>query len=70
MVNKTLVVEGIKCINCSKRIENVLKDIKEVKDVSINLESRKVSVILKKEIDINILKNKIENLDFKVVEIK
>lgn len=60
-------VEGMMCEGCEKRIENTLKDIKEVKKVKAYHENGKVKVESKKELDINIVKEKIENLGFKVL---
>ncbi len=63
-----LKVEGMHCKGCENRIKNALGTINEVKNVEANHENGKVKVFLKKEIDINQIKEKIENLDFKVAE--
>lgn len=63
----TFNVEGMMCEGCEKRIEKALKDIKEVKKVKAYHENGEVKVESKKEIDINIVKEKIENLGFKVI---
>jgi len=68
-ITKTILIEGMSCGNCSKRVEEALKGIKGVKSVSISLEEKKAEVILKSEIDNEILKTAVEEIGFKVVEI-
>ena len=59
----TFNVEGMMCEGCEKRIEKALKDIKEVKKVKACHENGEVKV----ELDINLVKEKIENLGFKIL---
>ena len=54
------------CGRCEKRIENALGDIKGVKNVKANHEEGTVKIESKKEIDMDVVKEKIENLGFKV----
>ncbi len=63
-MNKTIYIEGMHCEGCINRVKNVLSNIKEIKSYQVDLE--KAEIILKKEIDLNIIKEKIENLGFKV----
>ena len=53
----------------AKKIEDTLKEIKEVKSVKVILEDKKAEVILKSEINDDILKEAIENLGYTVLEI-
>ena len=69
-VTKTIIIEGMHCNHCSKRIEESLKAVKGIKGVSINLEDKKAEVIIKKSIDNEILKNVIEDIGFKVINIE
>lgn len=62
----TLNVEGMMCGGCEKRIENALGDIKGIKEVKANHEEGTVKIESKKEIDMNVVKEKIENLGFEV----
>ena len=62
-----LNVEGMMCEGCEKRIEKALKDIKEVKKVKAYHENGKVKIESEKELDINIIKEHIENIGFKVL---
>ena len=61
-----LNVEGMMCGGCEKRIENALGDIKVVKNVKANHEEGTVKIESKKEIDMDVVKEKIENLGFKL----
>ena len=65
-IEKTINIEGMKCEGCVKRIENILNSIKEVSTSKVSLENKQAKIILKKDIDINIIKDKIEQLGFKV----
>ena len=69
-ITKIILIEGMSCGHCSKRVEEALKAIKGVKSISISLEEKKAEVILKSEIDNEILKTAVEDVGFKVVDIK
>lgn len=61
-----LNVEGMMCGGCEKRIENALNEIKEIKKVKANHEDGTVKIESKKEVNMDNVKEKIENLGFKV----
>ncbi len=64
-----LNVSGMHCSGCENRIKNAISDIRGIKEVKANHETGKVSVISKKDIDDEMLKdikNRIERMDFKV----
>ena len=63
-ITKTIFIEGMHCEHCSKRIEEALKSIKEVKSVLIFLEEKKAQVILKTDVDNEVLKQTIEDIGF------
>ena len=63
-IEKTIYIEGMHCEGCINRVSNVLSNIKEVKTYQVEL--GKAVIILKKHIDLNVIKEKIENLGFKV----
>ena len=63
-----ITVEGMHCEGCEKRIQNVVKTIDGVEEVIADHNTGKVSIKSTKEISLNEVKNKIEDLDFKVVE--
>ncbi len=60
----TIYIDGMHCDGCIKRVENILKNIKEIKTYQVDL--KKAEITLKKDIDLNTIKEKIENLGFKV----
>ena len=63
-----LKVEGMTCEGCERRIQNVLMDIDGVENAKASHIDKNVKITLNKDVDINILKEAIEDLDFKVVE--
>ena len=52
-----------------KRIQNVLMDIDGVENAKASHIDKNVKITLNKDVDINILKEAIEDLDFKVVDL-
>lgn len=64
----TLKVEGMTCEGCERRIQNVLMDIDGVANVKASHTDKNVKITLNKDVDINTIKEAIEDLDFKVVE--
>lgn len=67
---KTIKIDGMSCEHCSKKVEMALKGIKEVKSAKVDLTEKKAEVILKENIDENILKSVVEDLGYEVKEIK
>ncbi len=67
---KTMEIEGMSCGHCSKKVEMALKDLKEVKSVKVSLENKNAEIVLRKEIEENSLRNLIEDLGYKVINIK
>lgn len=67
---KTISIKGMHCGHCSKRVEEALKNIKYVKSVNISLENKNAVVILKADVDGEVLKNAVEDIGFEVVEVR
>ena len=63
-----LKVEGMTCEGCERRIQNVLMDIDGVENAKASHVDKNVKITLNKDVDINTLKEAIEDLDFEVVE--
>lgn len=63
-----LNVEGMVCTGCEKRVENALKEIKNVKEVNANHENNKVIIKMEDEANINEIKERICELGFEVKE--
>ncbi len=61
-------VEGMMCGGCENRVQNALKTIDGVDDVKANHVNGTVTVTLNKEIDKNVIKEKIEDIGYEVKE--
>ena len=61
-----LNVEGMMCSGCENRVKTAVGLIKGVQEVTANHETGEVVVKSKENIDINLVKEKITNLDFVV----
>ena len=69
-ITKAIFIEGMSCGHCSKRVEEALKSVNGVKSVSVSLEDKKADVVLKIDVDNEILKTAVEDIGFEVVNIK
>lgn len=63
-----LKVEGMTCEGCERRIQNALMDIDGVENAKASHVDKNVKITLNKDVDIDTLKEAIEDLDFEVVE--
>lgn len=63
-MNIELKIEGIKCEGCINRIKNVLSTMKGIKSYDISLESKTLTMFVKKERTIEEVIQKIESLGF------
>ena len=61
-------IDGMHCEGCEKRIQNALKNLKEIKKVIANYKKGTVNIILKKEISEVKIKEIIEDIGFFVKE--
>ena len=59
-------VDGMSCGGCENRIQNALKNIDGVESVIANHENGTVKITLKEDIDINTIKETIEDIGFSV----
>ena len=69
-ITKTIFIEGMSCVHCSKRVEEALKAVKGAKSVNVSLEEKKAEVVLKVDLEHEILKTAVEDIGFMVTEIK
>lgn len=66
--NKTILkVNGMHCEGCAKRIINSLKLIDGVSDVKVDLKNKDVIIYIDDSVNIEILKNIINNLGYEVI---
>lgn len=61
-------VKGMVCGGCEKRVRNAVSSIEGVENVIANHETGKVDVAYKDNIDVQAIKEKIEDIGFEVVE--
>ena len=66
-MEKKILVDGMKCEHCKKNVINALKEIKDVEEVDVNLDSKEVTIVSSKEIDISKIREKVEEKGFKVI---
>lgn len=64
-----LHIEGLHCVNCQARVENVLNNIDGVA-CTVDLKSKTATVSYSREISVQELKDRIEKLDYKVTNIQ
>ena len=69
-ITKTIFINGMSCGHCFKRVEDALKSVNGVKSVNVYLEEKKADIILKKDVDNEILKNAVEDVGFEVVDVQ
>jgi len=68
MKETIIKVEGMVCNGCENRVQNALKTIEGVEIVVANHTNGTVTVTSKNEVAENIIKEKIEDIGFKVKE--
>lgn len=61
-----LTINDMKCEGCVNRINNVLSTIKGVESFNVSLESKTLTIKVKKEKTLDEVITKIENLGFEV----
>ena len=66
MKETIIKVEGMVCNGCENRVKNALKNIQWVETVEANYTTGTVTVTSKEEVLENIIKEKIEDIGFKV----
>lgn len=64
----TFKVEGMMCGGCENRVQNALKTIDGVENVVASHTNGTVKVTLNKELDKNVIKEKIEDIGYEVKE--
>lgn len=67
-IKKVILVEGMKCKHCSKKVENALLQLEGIEKVKIDLEKKEVVMILKEEVPIEKIKSVIEEIGYEVLD--
>ena len=69
-MKKLIQIDGMNCMGCMLKVNNVLTNLSETKDVDIDLSSQKVELELSGDVNNELLTSLIESAGhFKVVEI-
>ena len=68
MKETIIKVDGMVCTGCENRVQNALKTIEGVEEVVANHTNGTVKVTSKNEVEESIMKEKIEDIGFKVKE--
>ncbi len=66
---KEIVIDGMKCKNCSSRVQNALNALENV-NASVNLKKKTAKVKFGQGITDELLKSTVEGCGYKVVEIR
>jgi len=67
---KILTVEGLHCEHCAKKVETALKTIPGIKKVSVNLETKEVTILSNKELTNSSIESVFKDLDYDLINIK
>lgn len=65
-IRKTIEIEGMHCEGCVNRVTNVLSSIPGVKKCDVSLEGKKADLILSKEVDDSVFRERIESIGFQM----
>lgn len=68
MKETIIKVEGMVCNGCENRVQNALKTIEGVENVIANHTNGTVIITSKNDVTENVMKEKIEDIGFKVKE--
>ncbi len=68
-MEKTILISGMTCGHCVKRVENALLGVSGVVAVVVNLEEKNAVVELNVDVDDNLLKEAIDDVGYEVESI-
>ena len=63
-----LKVEGMVCVGCENRVKKSLQTIKKIRSVNADYQTGIVSIECEVDIDENNIKQRIDDIGFKVIE--
>lgn len=70
-MNKKILIEGMKCKHCKQNLNDALtEDIKGIEVLDISIEEGYALVNMNDDVDINDIKNIVEDLGFKLIDVK
>ncbi len=64
-------ISGMSCTGCENRVENILKDVENVKSVNANYNTGIVEIETNdiKNLDIDVIKETLEDLGYDILEV-
>ena len=65
----TKKIEGMSCEHCANKVKTTLEKIENKSKIKVNLSKKEATITSNKKLDLKLLKEEIENLDYKVVDI-
>lgn len=68
-LKRVVKIDGMSCNHCAKTVENTLLSIDGITKAKVNLKEKTAIIILDSNIDNNIIKDKINELEYKVLDI-
>lgn len=70
-MSKKLLIEGMKCIHCKQNLKDALtEDIDGVEVLDISIEEGYALVNMNEDVHINDINNIVEDLGFKLIDVK
>ncbi len=67
MIEKKIVIEGMGCSNCVKKVKKALKQLEGIKTVKVELDSGKVLIKSLDMVDNENIQKVIEEIGYKVI---
>ena len=61
-------INGMSCMHCAHTVTNALENIDNIIKVKVDLKKKEALITYQNNIDINIIKDTINNLDYEFVE--
>ena len=69
-LEKTLVLDGMHCMHCVANTKQALSKVRGVRKVEVTLEPQEAHLVVAPKVTDEALKEAVESLGFKVLEIK
>lgn len=64
---KSIAIDGMKCVHCKAKVENIIKSINGVDKVIVNLETKTAKIFMERKISEEIIVEKIEKEGYSVM---
>ncbi len=67
-ITTVIKIDGMHCDHCVKSVTKALESIDGVSKVKVDLETKEAIITSKVNLDLNLIKEKITDLNFKVID--